>query len=155
MPAFYGSKYSKHVFFFFVWIWYYVLQHIQALVLLSASLVHVLPCSLRIFSPATESGWCRRRAANDHRALHREIKKVSIRLNIKIAIMPMVIGSVILRKVSAMGALNKPCLSVARCSGLFFSSMFNVFLMDKRQGYKKAGRWASAHFSPKAIRSFN
>jgi hypothetical protein len=54
--------------------------------------------------------------------------------------MPTVIGTVIFLSVSGIGALNKPCLSVAWCSGLFFSSMFNVYLVDKLQGYKKAGR---------------
>ncbi|BAC61116.1 hypothetical protein [Vibrio parahaemolyticus RIMD 2210633] len=67
--------------------------------------------------------------------------------------MPMVMGTVILRSVSGMGALSKPCLSVAWFSGLFFSSMLNIYLVGKLQGYKKARSWASEHFARKPLLS--
>ncbi|TOB22716.1 hypothetical protein CGK09_21855 [Vibrio parahaemolyticus] len=52
-----------------------------------------------------------------------------------------------------MGALSKPCLSVAWLSGLFFSSMLNIYLVGKLQGYKKVRSWASEHFARKPLLS--
>ena len=40
-----------------------------------------------------------------------EIKKVSTRLNIKIATIPNMVGMVMVRNVSAIGAVKSPCLS--------------------------------------------
>ena len=40
-----------------------------------------------------------------------EIKKVSTRLNIKIATMPKIVGMVMVRRVCAIGAVRSPCLS--------------------------------------------
>ncbi|KJQ88421.1 hypothetical protein UG53_02800, partial [Vibrio sp. S512-13] len=61
------------------------------------------------------------------------LKNVSTKSNIQLAIMPMVLGTVILRSASGMGALSKPCLSVAWLYGLFFSSMSNIYLVGKLQ----------------------
>ena len=40
-----------------------------------------------------------------------EIKKVSTRLNIKIATIPNMVGMVMVRNVLSIGAVNSPCLS--------------------------------------------
>jgi hypothetical protein len=52
-----------------------------------------------------------------------------------------------------MGAVNKPCLSSAWLPGLFFSNIFDVYLVREGQGYKKAIASASEHFERKPLLS--
>ncbi|PWF69457.1 hypothetical protein CBX98_20665 [Vibrio sp. T9] len=52
-----------------------------------------------------------------------------------------------------MGAVNKPCLSVAWGSSLLFSCMYDNYVVSKLQGYKKARCWASEHFERKPLLS--